>query len=92
MKDYKSPETGKTDNHMSHFYGDDEGVIRCLSCGVAGYNGWKEYCPNKEDRDRDLEVMRMVQAMSEEDSDKALATISNISSPHNEEGTTNDIV
>ena len=40
------PKKGKTDNHLSHFYGSVEGVTRCLSCDVAGWNGWKEKCPN----------------------------------------------
>ena len=75
MSNYKFPEKGKTDNHMSHFYGDDEGVIRCLSCGVAGYNGWKEFCPNKEERDRDFEIMRMVQKMPDEVFDRCMSTI-----------------
>ena len=48
---YKFPEKGKTDNHFSHFYGSVEGVTRCLSCDVAGWNGWKEMCPQKEERD-----------------------------------------
>ena len=51
---YKFPEKGKTENHFSHFYGSEEGVTRCLSCGVAGWNGWKEICPQKEERDIDL--------------------------------------
>ena len=51
---YKFPEKGKTENHFSHFYGSEEGVTRCLSCGVAGWNGLKEICPQKEQRDIDF--------------------------------------
>ena len=53
-KVYKFPEKGKNENHFSHFYGSVEGVTRCLSCDVAGWNGWKEMCPQKEQRDLDF--------------------------------------
>ena len=54
----KFPEKGKTENHFSHFYGSVEGVTRCLSCDVAGWNGWKEQCPMKEQRDLDMIAYR----------------------------------
>jgi|TARA_R110002110_G_C12894038_1_gene664171 hypothetical protein len=48
------PFIGKVNNHMSHFFGIVDEVTRCLSCDVAGWNGWKEQCPMKEQRDLDL--------------------------------------
>ena len=48
------PFIGKVNNHMSHFFGIVDEVTRCLSCDVAGWNGWKEQCPMKEQRDLDF--------------------------------------
>ena len=55
MKDQiQYPFIGKVNNHMSHFFGIVDEVTRCLSCDVAGWNGWKEQCPQKEQRDIDF--------------------------------------